>query len=184
MPSRLACPASCELCGIPGVAAALAEFRLRSSRGSKAAWLCSRCASTLTRSHELSDSERRGIPEAVLAALSRLYDTSLVRAGGANRNRFIGHTLALADIVRLWKRQGGKCALTGRTLRCDLLGTDAPEMPSLDRIDSRKGYHAGNVHLVCWAVNLMKSDMSLEDFGDWCTAVVLHGLRAKEDAAA
>jgi hypothetical protein len=57
-------------------------------------------------------------------------------------------------------------------------------MPSLDRIDSRKGYHAGNVHLVCWAVNLMKSDMSLEDFGDWCTAVVLHGLRAKEDAAA
>ena len=43
--------------------------------------------------------------------------------------------------------------------------------PSIDRIDSRKGYVPGNVMFVCWGVNVMKQDMSLYQFKKMCARV-------------
>lgn len=43
--------------------------------------------------------------------------------------------------------------------------------PSVDRIDSRKGYTASNIHLVLQVVNTMKSDMPLDDFVALCRSV-------------
>jgi len=35
--------------------------------------------------------------------------------------------------------------------------------PSVDRVDNTKGYIEGNLDVVCWACNRMKSDMSVAD---------------------
>ena len=43
---------------------------------------------------------------------------------------------------------------------------------SLDRIDSSKGYIEGNVQWVHKRVNLMKGNMSTENFIEWCNLVV------------
>ena len=43
--------------------------------------------------------------------------------------------------------------------------------PSIDRIDSRKGYVPGNVMFVCWGVNVMKHEMSLYQFKKMCARV-------------
>lgn len=42
---------------------------------------------------------------------------------------------------------------------------------SIDRIDSAKGYVAGNVQLVCKAINLAKSAHSNDEILDFVTAV-------------
>ncbi|MCA6481020.1 MAG: hypothetical protein IM557_10520 [Chitinophagaceae bacterium] len=45
-----------------------------------------------------------------------------------------------------------------------------PYSPSIDRIDSKKGYYKDNVHIVLSAVNFAKNAMSLQDFIDvWKT---------------
>lgn len=54
------------------------------------------------------------------------------------------------------------CAVTGIPFVYDVPGH--PLMPSLDRIDSSKGYTADNVRLVCWAVNCAASTWGLEAY--------------------
>lgn len=70
------------------------------------------------------------------------------------------------------------CPVLGKTLkygggeRCD-------ESPALDRIDPAKGYVVGNVQIICFLANLMKSNASpadLEAFARW----VLGGMRSFE----
>lgn len=76
-------------------------------------------------------------------------------------------TLKLSDLMYQWRKQEGKCALTGRTMVYDSLST-GPEGVSLDRINSNKGYVPGNIQLVCVAVNNMKRRLSNEDLVGWC----------------
>ena len=45
---------------------------------------------------------------------------------------------------------------------------------SLDRIDSEKGYVAGNVHWVHKTVNKMKMEFSVDDFVSVCKEVAEH----------
>jgi hypothetical protein len=62
-----------------------------------------------------------------------------------------------ADTAKeLWWRCGGKCELTG--IQFDYEDADdsfrRPYIPSIDRIDSNKGYTLENVRVVCSAVNI------------------------------
>lgn len=52
------------------------------------------------------------------------------------------------------------CAVTGLPLKLEHSGNSArnPWAPSIDRIDCSKGYVPGNVRVVCWAYNTMRSD--------------------------
>lgn len=45
---------------------------------------------------------------------------------------------------------------------------------SLDRLNSAKGYTRKNTVLAALQVNLMKNDVSVEDFLDWCESVTKH----------
>jgi hypothetical protein len=56
----------------------------------------------------------------------------------------------------LWDRQRGLCALSGQPMSTR---TNDPNVGSVDRKDSRRGYTADNVQWVCAWVNYMKSSM-------------------------
>jgi hypothetical protein len=56
-----------------------------------------------------------------------------------------------------------RCSVTGHTLSFNWSGPGSnPWRPSIDRIDSTKGYVPGNVRIVSWVYNLAKSKWSDE----------------------
>lgn len=80
----------------------------------------------------------------------------------------------LPFLVDLFNSQKGICALSGEPLTWySGRGRHAsPQNISIDRIDSSKGYLKDNVHLVCYIVNLMKNNLTIDRFNFWCKAVL------------
>jgi len=77
-------------------------------------------------------------------------------------------------IVSLWEAQGGRCAYTNREM------TYMPQMDdmvSLDRKDSSIGYTKENVHLTCWTVNKMKTNLPEGTFLEYCLHVAENNSR-------
>ena len=118
---------------------------------------------------------------------------SATKAGAASRGLVVG--LDADDVLQLYVDQGGRCAMTGLPMTCEAgrqarvkaaavrgARDQAWTALSLDRIDSGGNYTVDNVHLVCRAVNIMKNDMSADEFGEWCKRVVLHALSRQNDA--
>nr|QBK93134.1 MAG: Stc1 domain protein [Pithovirus LCPAC403] len=79
--------------------------------------------------------------------------------------------ITLKQLYKMFEKQGGRCALSGRKLttytasvlrpgekRSVLLETNHYNI-SLDRIDSTEGYNNDNVQIVCSIINAMKMDM-------------------------
>lgn len=71
-------------------------------------------------------------------------------------------------LVKLWHNQDGRCAITGVPM---LLKHNSLFSASADRIDSQIGYESYNVQLVCKAINLGKSDHSVEEFLEFLSAI-------------
>lgn len=68
--------------------------------------------------------------------------------------------IGLDYLLELWKKQDGRCAISGKELSCnfnDLFGV------SIDRIDPNVGYMEGNVQLVCQAINFAKNKYSNDE---------------------
>lgn len=79
------------------------------------------------------------------------------------RTKGIFFNLHPQDIQDLWKEQDGRCYW----FKVPLLPIQErrhPLLPSLDRVNSNKGYTLGNVVLTCWAANAAKGDA---DFDTW-----------------
>jgi hypothetical protein len=75
--------------------------------------------------------------------------------------RGIEYSITDKDIEFLWKKQNGKCFYTNIELKIeknDLFTV------SLDRINSKLGYIKGNVALCGNIINLMKLDLTIEEF--------------------
>jgi hypothetical protein len=72
--------------------------------------------------------------------------------------------LDLSFLVELYRKQNGICAVSGLPFSDDsiLYIKNSPFKPSLDRIDSRRGYEKDNVHFVLYAVNLAKNEWDLD----------------------
>jgi len=81
---------------------------------------------------------------------------------------------------KLFKRQNGKCALTGLEIYFGGRNSEKEEKKddttaSLDRIDSNRGYVKGNVWWVHKDINIMKNDFSVEKFKELCKMVISYG---------
>lgn len=68
----------------------------------------------------------------------------------------VNFNLTTEYLISLWEEQNGCCAVSGR--KFDLSKPDKglcvkPNSPSLDRINSKKGYVEGNIRFVCYQVN-------------------------------
>ena len=78
------------------------------------------------------------------------------------------HTIDLTYLRNLWNIQKGLCKYSGLPL--GNIG-DGLYSPSIDRIDSSKGYIEGNVQWVCWGINDMKSNLNESEFIRLCSLV-------------
>jgi hypothetical protein len=96
----------------------------------------------------------------------------------AINRRGLEYDISYLYLLKLLKEQNGKCALTGWDLEFSRGGTFGsgtnPLGCSIDRKDSSKGYVEGNVQLVCWKANKIKSDLTDREFKELCKAVANH----------
>lgn len=86
-------------------------------------------------------------------------------------------TISLNDLVNLWDKQEGRCALSGIELTHTQNSGKSITNASIDRIDSTKGYELDNIQLVCAIVNVMKNNFNQNEFLNFCRKVVLYNER-------
>lgn len=88
--------------------------------------------------------------------------------------RGIEFNIELKYVWDLFMKQNKRCKYTGIEIffsRNNLEHRMGESTASLDRIDSSKGYVKGNVHWVHKRINIMKGNMSHQEFLDFCEAV-------------
>jgi hypothetical protein len=96
------------------------------------------------------------------------YCQRLLYYGGRKRDK-----LTWQIILDKIKQQNFKCALTGELLTCNLeIGRNFRTNASVDRIIPGGAYTEDNIQIVCKAVNYWRSDLTINEFVDWCKKVV------------
>ena len=97
------------------------------------------------------------------------------------RNRKHETDLDLPYLKALWEEQDGICPLTGTKMnlpyntRAWEKDTGNPWKPSLDRIDSSRGYLKGNVRYIVSIANLCKQSWGDDVVEDFCQRVARRG---------
>lgn len=136
------------------------ESRFETSRGIRLN-LCRRCRSA---------GKRKRISKSPYSYISHLYSHI-----GHKRRVTHEFTIDREDLYRIYEKQKGLCAITGvkMTHIKDGKGKSEKTMAniSIDRIDNYGPYSSENIHLVCYAVNIMKYTHSMNEFLKWCKLV-------------
>lgn len=161
--------------------------RFKSSRGNTSTWVClCDCGNEVTyyqcglvTGGSTSCGCRRRLSLAGMMSKHRglLSGTYWCSVRKNAKLRQIELAITQEDAWLLYVKQKGLCAITGTQLIMDPAhGTNVDkrvtiQTASLDRIDSNKGYVAGNVRWVHYRVNLMRLDMSDSEFIEWCDLV-------------
>lgn len=83
----------------------------------------------------------------------------LRRAETRHRERWPDDPLILthAQVIDLWRKQNGRCVLSGIEMTWGQGSTKATSV-SVDRIDSKRGYHLDNIRLICTAINAFRGN--------------------------
>ena len=82
----------------------------------------------------------------------------------------LGSTITEDDLRCQWNVQGGRCALTGVDIFFEKRVNGAGSA-SLDRINSKEGYHPWNIQWVLNEVNIMKNKYEQNHFISMCNYV-------------
>lgn len=108
--------------------------------------ICKKCYANLERANfDLAD---------------RLYRRSSKRA----RTAKLQFNLTKEDIEEILQKQDYKCCYTGIKFGDNFSNKES--YPTLDRIDSSKGYIKGNICICTYIANMMKSNLSISQFKD------------------
>jgi hypothetical protein len=84
--------------------------------------------------------------------------------------------------MQLWEKQKGRCAVTNLPMELTA-GTRKKKnyfRVSIDRINNDIGYTKENVQFVCFAVNQMKSDLTVDEFKFWIQTISSQAFNMKE----
>ena len=86
------------------------------------------------------------------------------RARATKRN--IEFTITLEDVIEMWINQSGRCGYSGLDMELKRGGCLGPatRSVSIDKINPAKGYTKDNTILCCASVNIMKNDLSVDEF--------------------
>ena len=82
------------------------------------------------------------------------------------KSRCILFEISPKDMWDLFVLQESKCVISGVQI-----SLDKPRTASLDRIDSKKGYTKDNIQWVHKIVNIMKWNLSQDEFISWCKQI-------------
>lgn len=91
------------------------------------------------------------------------------------KKRNIYWDLKKQDLIDLYEKQEGKCALTNDPLTLEVQSRDVKECAStisLDRIDNEQGYIPDNIQFVTFQANVAKNSFSTEQLLDFCRKVL------------
>lgn len=77
------------------------------------------------------------------------------------------------QVIKLWEKQKGRCALSGITMTWGR-GLVMPTSMSTDRIDNTRGYHLDNIRLVCHSVNAFRGNGTDEEMLKIAQALINH----------
>ena len=72
-------------------------------------------------------------------------------------------TITREDIVERYEAQSGRCFYSGMKLNFELK-KHSPMYPSVDRVDSTRGYTPDNIVITCWWMNRAKFTYTAEDY--------------------
>lgn len=86
--------------------------------------------------------------------------------------RGIPFLLSKSDIAVQVELQAWTCARTGLSFDLRSFGGQLPFGPSVDRIDSNRGYEPGNIEIVCYMYNCAKNRFTHEDVLTFAQALV------------
>lgn len=101
--------------------------------------------------------------------LSRLLITA--RCNARRKGYSFDNNILSADfLLKLALQQGSRCAQTG--IPFVISRESSPWMPSIDRIDSSKGYKQDNIQLVCWMYNVGKNRWSHQELLYQCRQIL------------
>lgn len=104
--------------------------------------------------------------------LRNLYSQSKSNARPGKRASDYKWELVPEDLVDLWKKQKGRCAISGVFLTHHKDGSGAKDYnASIDRISGQKGYTVANTQLVCYRINIMKHTLSEDMFYWWVKTI-------------
>ncbi len=103
----------------------------------------------------------KGIAEHVLANLEDRVDEfrahmqwMLNSAKSRSASKGLPCAITRDDVIDMMIRQGGRCAVSGKIFSAEKTNSyRRPYMPSIDRIDNRRGYEPDNCRLVCVIAN-------------------------------
>jgi hypothetical protein len=145
----------CSVC--PSCNVEQAYTRMDHARSSHlGCWRCKKCSA-----------ESKAFSSELMGFYNNIRLSWFKRFRKSAQDRNLYWELTIEQVDSLWVDQEGKCALSG-VLLDNAAGT---QTVSLDRIDSTKGYTFDNVQLVHKVLNMMKRNMTDENFIDWCSIV-------------
>ena len=101
--------------------------------------------------------------------MKRLY-----RKGSERCRNFSKEMLDVDELLELHEQQNGICPISGITMTHIRQTGRTWTNASVDRIDPTRGYEEGTVRLVCAAVNIMKHELTDDQFLWWARAITAH----------
>lgn len=104
--------------------------------------------------------------------LRNLYSGSRSAVKQGKRNKVMEWAITSEDLVWLWEKQKGRCAISGVFLTHHRDGSGKKDYnASIDRISGEKGYTPKNVQLVCYRINIMKHTLPEDMFYWWIKTI-------------
>jgi len=110
--------------------------------------------------------------------VGKLGKTMFSRFKRNAKKRGISFEVDMEYLWKLYEDQGGKCALTGLPIIFGEKSVDS-STASIDRIDSTKGYIAGNLQWVHKDINCMKWNIPQDKFIEFCKLAVDYNEKLK-----
>lgn len=98
----------------------------------------------------------------------------LTSARGRAEAAGVPFTITERDVRAAWPADG-RCPVFGTTLSIGK-GSRRDHSPSLDRLNNAWGYEPGNIAVISWRANKLKSDASAEELGRLAAWMQSHGL--------
>lgn len=104
-----------------------------------------------------------------MSSVDRYIRSTVSRKKAHCKKNGIEFNLSYEHLLSRWEGQDGKCFYTSDKLEIIRFRTKEQKAysPSLDRVDSSKGYIDGNVVWCINKANIVKSNLTLDELKEW-----------------